>query len=245
MLFNKKKLNEYRIEHAPTHVAMIMDGNGRWATKRGLSRSIGHRYGVNNLKTIVESSIKYNVKYLTVYAFSTENWNRPKEEIDTLFNLIFDFFEKYSEDYSAHGVRVKIIGSKINVPSKVLDIFAKAEERTKDNSKLTLIFAFNYGFYEEITQCVKKIASKCVSNNLKVDDINNKLIEDHLYTKGIPNVDLLIRTSGELRLSNFLMYQAAYAELYFTPTYWPDFNDKEYLKALIEYQNRHRRFGGL
>ena len=245
MFFKKKKLKQFCIEDAPKHVAMIMDGNGRWATKRGLSRSVGHRYGVNNLKTIVESSLKYNVKYLTVYAFSTENWNRPKEEIDTLFDLIFSFFEKYSEDFSSQDVRIKVIGSKKNVPTKVLEIFAKAEEKTKNNSKLTLLFAFNYGFYEEITQCVKKIANECVSNNLKVDDINNKLIEDNLYTKGIPYVDLLIRTSGEFRLSNFLMYQAAYAELYFTPTYWPDFNDKEYLKALVEYQNRHRRFGGL
>lgn len=241
-LKRKKGLTE---ELRPVHVAMIMDGNGRWAKQRGLSRSVGHKYGINNLKTIVESSLKFKIKYLTVYAFSIENWKRPKDEINTLFEYMKDFFNEYGQELSNKGVRIKVIGTKNSLPDEIIKIINKVESMTKDNHDLTLLVAFNYGFSEEILSAVKKIASKCVNKEIKVEDITNKDIENNLYTNEIPNVDLLIRTSGEQRLSNFLLYQCAYAEIYFTKTYWPSFNETEYEKALIEFQKRQRRFGGL
>lgn len=244
VMFFKRKSN-INLDNIPTHIAMIMDGNGRWAKKRGLSRSVGHRYGIENLKTVVELSLKFKIKFLTVYAFSIENWKRPKDEIETLFELMKQFFDSYGQELSDKGVRIKVIGTRENLSNDILEIIDKVENMTKDNDDLTLLIAFNYGFSEEILTCVKKITHKCLNNELTINDINNELIENNLYTSGVPNVDLLIRTSGEQRLSNFLLLQCSYAELYFTEVYWPDFKEQEYLAALNEYQKRQRRFGGL
>lgn len=229
----------------PKHVAIIMDGNGRWAKKRFMPRLAGHKAGVETLKKIIEYSSNIGIKYLTVYAFSSENWNRPKNEIDGILKLLMVTFTKELEKLNENNVIIKMLGDKNNIPENVKNVFEKSELRTKNNTGLQLNVAFNYGGRDEILSSVKKIAELCIENKIDIDSISKELIEENLYTAGIPDPDFVIRTSGEIRLSNFLLWQISYSELYFTETFWPDFNVEEYAKALEEFKSRKRRYGKL
>ena len=233
------------LNRIPNHIAIILDGNGRWAQARGKSRIYGHRHGAFNLRDLARYSNEIGIKYLTVYCFSTENWKRPKDEVDFLMSTPVRYFSKYFNDITKSNIRFKTIGRKDRLPKALLDSLNKLEEASKDKTGLTLTFAIDYGGRDEITTAVKKIANKVKNGELNPDDINEKLIEDNLFTKDYPPLDLLIRTSGVLRISNYLLWQLAYSELYFTNTYFPDFNKYELEKALIDFQSRNRRYGGL
>lgn len=236
---------ELDLERLPNHVAIILDGNGRWAKERGKPRFVGHRHGAFTLRDIAKYANKIGIKYLTVFCFSTENWKRDKDEVTYLMHKPVQFFKHYHNYFISRDVRYKFIGRRDRLPIDLLNCLESLEEETKNNKGLTLTLCIDYGSYEEITSAVKKIASDVKNNKLDIDDITPELIEDNLYTKGYPKLDLLIRTSGEVRISNFLLWQLGYAELYFTNTYFPDFKEDEFKKALIDYQSRSRRFGGL
>ncbi|MEA1974485.1 MAG: isoprenyl transferase [Bacillota bacterium] len=227
----------------PSHVAIIMDGNGRWAKKRFLPRLAGHKAGVKSLKKIIKYSSNIGIDYLTVYAFSTENWKRPKDEVSGIIKLLFDAILQYIDELIEENVIIKTIGDKSNLSTDILNLFSEVEKKTENNTGMQFNIAFNYGSRNEIIHSVKKIAQLCIDKEISIDDIDENLIESNLYTESIPNPDFVIRTSGEIRLSNFLLWQISYSELYFTDTYWPDFNESEYVKALNEYQNRKRRYG--
>ncbi|MGB6094008.1 MAG: isoprenyl transferase [Moheibacter sp.] len=227
----------------PQHVAIIMDGNGRWARKQGLDRTFGHRNAVESVRAAIEVCGDLDIPYLTLFAFSTENWKRPKTEVNFLMKLLSSTIKSEIDELDRKGIRLLIIGQTDKLPSAVLKSLQKAIERTKDNKKATLIIALNYGSKDEIVNAAKKIAEDVKSGNIEVSDIDQNLFEQNLYTGDIPNVDLLIRTSGEYRISNFLLWQIAYAELYFTKTLWPDFRQKDFLKAIREYSSRERRYG--
>lgn len=227
----------------PQHVAIIMDGNGRWARKQGLDRTFGHRNAVESVRAAIEVCGDLDIPYLTLFAFSTENWKRPKTEVNFLMKLLSSTIKSEIDELDRKGIRLLIIGQTDKLPSAVLKSLQKAIERTKDNKKATLIIALNYGSKDEIVNAAKKIAEDVKSGNIEVSDIDQNLFEQNLYTGDIPNVDLLIRTSGEYRVSNFLLWQIAYAELYFTQTLWPDFRQEDFLKAIREYSSRERRYG--
>lgn len=229
----------------PKHVAIIMDGNGRWATQRNLKRAKGHEAGVEALRGIIETSDDLGIKYLTVYAFSTENWSRPKEEVNFLMNLLVFYFKKELMNLHKKNVKISVIGDIESVDNKSRAAILGAVEKTKDNDGLNFVIAYNYGGRDELTRCVKKISKDVMENTINIDDINMDMIDDYLYTKGIPDPDLLIRTSGEIRLSNFLLWQLAYTELYFTKVLWPDFDGDSLKLAIEEYQRRSRRYGSL
>jgi undecaprenyl diphosphate synthase len=229
----------------PRHVAFIMDGNGRWAKKRFLPRIAGHKAGVEALKKVIRYSSKKGIKYVTVYAFSTENWQRPESEVKGILELLVTAMNKEFDELIANDVKIKMLGIEEDLPGKVKKAFNEAEEKTKNNKGLQFNIAFNYGSRKEIIHSVKEIAELINSKTIAINDIDEKMFESFLYTKNIPDPDLVIRTSGEVRLSNFLLWQISYSELYFTDTYWPDFNEKSYQKALDEYSNRKRRFGSL
>ncbi|NLW24724.1 MAG: isoprenyl transferase [Clostridia bacterium] len=229
----------------PQHIAIIMDGNGRWAQKKGLPRAAGHRAGVEALKRIVEFCGEINIPYLTVYAFSTENWKRPQEEIDTLMNLMVEYIQKEINILVKKGVRVNPIGNLEELPSFTYEYILKAATSTKNNDKLILNVALNYGGRREITRAVQNIARLVQSGEISLKQINEQLIAEHLYTKGQPDPDLMIRPSGEMRLSNFLLWQVAYTELWVTDIMWPDFKPEHLVEAIYEYQRRNRRYGGL
>lgn len=230
------------------HVAIIMDGNGRWAKSHGKNRAFGHRAGGERLVDIVECAGNLGVKYLTLYAFSTENWKRPDEEKIALFALLKEFYKKEIDRLLQNNILFKHIGDISLFPEDVRKTIVDAEERTSSkcsNPTLTVILALNYGSLDEMKRAVKNICKSILDNKINIDDIDEKLIESFLDTNRIPNPDLIIRTSGEYRLSNFLLFQGAYSELYFTNTLWPDFDKNEFVKALEEYKNRNRRFGGV
>lgn len=227
-----------QFENLPNHIAIILDGNGRWAQKKGLPRNLGHRQGVKTLIKISRYCSEIGIKYLTVYAFSTENWNRPKEEVDYLMKLLEEYFIGLDKNLRKRNIKLKVIGEKNKLNDKLIDIINEVQEKSKNNTGMVLNIAFNYGAKDEIINAVKGI----IKDNVILSKEN---IDKYLYTSESGNVDLLIRTSGEQRISNFLLWQIAYAELYFTKVYWPDFNKKELHKALESYQNRDRRFGGL
>lgn len=229
----------------PTHIGIILDGNGRWATKRLLPRNLGHKKGVENLGEIALEAKKIGIPYLTVFAFSTENWSRPKDEVDYLLNQIKEHYHKGLKKLIEEKIKVKFIGSKDNLPSDILLIMEDVENTSKSFNELTLTIAFNYGSKQEILNACKNISKDISHNIIKESDIDDNVFKSYLYTKDLPDVDLIIRTSGEMRLSNFLLYQSSYAELYFPKTLWPDFHKKELYLAINEYQNRNRRFGGL
>lgn len=229
----------------PNHIGIILDGNGRWATKRMLPRNMGHKKGLETLKEIVLETKKIGIPYLTVFAFSTENWNRPKEEVDYLMGLIQKYYHEGIDKLLEQKIRIRFIGSKDNLPNDILMYIEDIENQTKMYTTFTLTIAFNYGSKQEILNACKKISKDVKDNKININDINDELFSSYLYTKDLPDVDLIIRTSGEQRLSNFLIYQAAYAEFYFPKTLWPDFHKKELYIAIDEYQNRNRRFGGL
>lgn len=228
----------------PEHIAIIMDGNRRWAKENNLEIKEGHKKGAENLERLAKYCNNIGIKYLTVYAFSTENWKRSKEEVGALMILLQNYLNDFSKRANTENIKIKVLGD-ISVLSKGLqNSINKAIERTKENTGLTLNIAFNYGGRAEITYAVKQIAEEIKNNNIKQEDINEELISNYLYTKGQPDPDLLIRTSGELRTSNFLPWQIAYTEFYFDNKYWPEFSEEDLLKAIKNYEVRNRKFGG-
>ncbi|MBM7581415.1 undecaprenyl diphosphate synthase [Caldicoprobacter guelmensis] len=256
-MFNSKKntgdadlsvlMEQVRSKPLPQHVAIIMDGNGRWATRRGLPRVAGHRQGVEALREVIRTSDELGIKYLTLYAFSTENWKRPAAEIDALMSLLVEYLRKEVRALHSNNVKISVLGEVNAFPPVAQKEIIKAVELTKDNTGLWVNIALNYGGRAEIIRAVKAIAKDVVDNKISIDDIDEQLFSNYLYTANIPDPDLLIRTSGEFRLSNFLLYQVAYTELVFTApdVLWPDFDKKAYLEAIVEYQKRQRRYGGL
>lgn len=231
----------------PAHVAIIMDGNGRWAKSHNKSRSLGHRAGSENVINIVEASCELNIKYLTLYAFSTENWKRPEDEKKALFKLLKEFYKKEIKRLISNNILVKHIGDITAFPKDTLETIIETEKETLEKCKnpiLTVILALNYGFRDELKNALKNICNDAVHNKIDIENIDENFIKNYLYTKEIPDPDLIIRTSGESRLSNFLMYQASYSELYFTDVLWPDFSKDDFKKAIDNYSNRNRRSGG-
>lgn len=233
------------LEKIPKHLAIIMDGNGRWAQKRGLPRTVGHKQGVEAVRETVKAARDLGVQYLTLYSFSSENWNRPEDEISELFGLLRIFIRRDLADLHKNNVRVKIIGRQSNVPDDIISLLDEAEKLTCENTGQTLIIAFNYGGRDEITDAVKRIAADIESGKLKSEDIDADVIFAALDTADIPDPDLLIRTSGEVRLSNFLLWQVAYTEMVFMDCLWPDFSRSDLEEAFRIYQSRTRKFGGL
>ena len=229
----------------PAHVAIIMDGNGRWAKQRGLPRVEGHRNGVESVRQVVRACGEVGIKYLTLYAFSVENWNRPKDEVDTLMKYLARFLKNEIGELNRSNVRLEVIGQIYRLPEFVQEQLKKTQAALAKNNGLTLILALSYGGRQEIVEAVRAIASKAKAGKLEPAEINEQIISQHLYTHQYPDPDLLIRTSGELRVSNFLLWQISYAEFVVTPTLWPDFRKAELFAALEEYTRRHRRFGGL
>jgi undecaprenyl diphosphate synthase len=227
----------------PKHIAIIMDGNGRWAKQKGMLRAFGHENGTKSVRQTVEASAELGVKNLTLYAFSTENWNRPKIEVQTLMKLLVSSLKKEIKTLQDNDIKLAAIGSLNSLPSKVHKELFEVIESTKNNSRMTLTLALSYGSREEIINTVKEISIKVKNNIISPENIDESIINEHLYTQNLPDVDLLIRTSGEQRISNFLLWQIAYAELYFTSVLWPDFTKQHLYEAIIEYQKRERRFG--
>jgi undecaprenyl diphosphate synthase len=239
-------LKEQLLEgYIPKHIAIIMDGNGRWAKKRRMPRTYGHKKGSENLKTIAIACHDLGIKALSVYAFSTENWNRPKEEIDYLMNLPSEFEETFKGQFEEHDIRVMFSGRRDRFNQTIQDLIERVEEKTKDRQGMILNICFDYGGQFELTEALKQIAQEVKNDDLTIKDITEDTIANHLYTKDLPPLDLMIRTSGEQRISNFLLWQIAYAEFIFTKTYWPAFNEKQLYKAIKAFQKRTRRFGGL
>ncbi len=229
----------------PVHVAIIMDGNGRWATRRGLPRAIGHRAGVESLREIVKACSALGVKFLTVYAFSTENWKRPVAEINVLMDLLVEYLNREIQELHQNNVKVRTIGNIGELPEKAQKALRDAQEHTSENQGLVLSLALNYGGRNEIVEAVRQIGTDVSAAKLRPGDIDEKIISKYLYTSGMPDPDLLIRPSGELRISNFMLWQVAYAEFWYSPVLWPDFRKNHLLEAIVDYQNRQRRFGGL
>lgn len=236
----KDKLNK---EKLPKHIAIIMDGNGRWAKKQGNLRIFGHKSGVNGVKESSEACAELGVDYLTLYAFSTENWNRPKLEVSALMELLISTINSEINTLMDNKIRLNAIGQLNDLPPKALKKLNDAINKTKNNTGLTLTLALSYSSKNEMVNAIKKIAQDCVKVKLNPDEISDKTIEKYLFTANMPDPDLLIRTSGEQRISNFLLWQIAYSELYFTDVLWPDFNREELYKAIFDYQNRERRYG--
>jgi undecaprenyl diphosphate synthase len=229
----------------PQHVAIIMDGNGRWAKQRSLPRVEGHRQGAESARTIIRTSGELGIKYLTLYAFSAENWNRPKDEVDALMKYLIHYLKTETPELNKNNVRLEVIGQIYRLPENVQEPLKKSIQTLSKNSGLTLVMALSYGSRIEIVDAVRGIAEKVKRGKLDPADINEQIFAQHLYTRNIPDPDLLIRTSGEMRVSNFLLWQISYAELVITPTLWPDFRKPQFFAALEEYARRHRRFGGV
>ena len=237
-----KKIDKQKV---PEHVAIIMDGNGRWATKKGLPRSFGHNKGVSVLKEIIKASKNLGCKVLTVYAFSTENWTRPTKEVDFLINLFREVLKNEIEEIHQELIKIKFIGDLSPFPEDLKQIICNSESLTKNNNSFLLNICANYGGRQEIVKVAKKLALKFSSGELTPSEVNEELFSSELLTGGIKDPELLIRTSGEKRISNFLLWQLAYSEIYISEVLWPDFNEFEFLKAIIDYQSRNRRFGGI
>jgi len=231
------------LDKLPKHIAIIMDGNGRWAKQKGFLRASGHKEGTKAVRDVVEGCAEVGVKNLTLYAFSTENWNRPKLEVDTLMKLLVSSLKKEIKTLKDNNIKLNCIGNISSLPKKARNELLDVIEKTSANTQMTLTLALSYGSREEITNCIKQIATKVKSEELSEDAIDESVINEHLYTRNLPDVDLLIRTSGEQRISNFLLWQIAYAELYFTKILWPDYRRENLFEAIYNYQNRERRFG--
>lgn len=238
MLSYKEQIDKTRI---PAHVAIIMDGNGRWAKLRGHERSYGHQAGAETVHIIAEEAARLGVQFLTLYTFSTENWNRPSHEVAALMSLLFESIEE--ETFMKNNIRFQIVGDIEKLPLNVQERLQQCIEHTSQNSGMTLVLALSYSSHWELTQATRKIAALVAQGKLSVEDIEADTISEHLATNFMPNPDLLIRTGGELRLSNYLLWQCAYSELYFCDTFWPDFREEEFCKAIFDFQQRERRFG--
>jgi len=236
----KEKIDKTRL---PEHIAIIMDGNGRWAKERGYDRIFGHQNGVTSVREITETAAEIGIKYLTLYAFSTENWSRPQKEVDALMELLIDTIEKETPTLNKNNVRLMAIGDLSRLPGNAGEKLQRCIAQTSQNTGLTLVLALSYSSRWEITNALKNICKEVVAGKYTPDDINDELISNHLTTKSIPDPDLLIRTSGEERVSNFLLWQIAYTELYFTKTHWPAFRKENLYEAIYEFQQRDRRFG--
>ncbi len=247
--FKKNEIDKEKYEidynNLPVHIAIIMDGNGRWAKKRGLPRSIGHREGSNNLDKIAHFCGEIGIKYLTVYAFSTENWKRPKSEVDTLMDLLLDYLKNAESHINGRSVRIKTIGDKSVLSKEIQEQIVRVTKLTEDNTGLTLNIAINYGGKDEIVHAVKELAREVAEGKIKHDSIDETMISKRLYTKDVPDPDLLIRPGGEKRVSNFLIWQSAYTEFWYTDALWPDFKKEHIIEAIKEFQIRNRRFGGV
>ena len=236
----KSQINSKKL---PKHIAVIMDGNGRWAKQKGKARVFGHRNGVKAVRETTEAAAELGVEYLTLYAFSTENWNRPKLEVNALMRLLVDTLHKEVETLNKNNIRLQAIGDIEKLPSKTYQALLEGIENTRNNTRMTLVLALNYSAKWEIVEAVKQLAEKAKNSDLAIEDIDEQLFSKTLSTKSMPDPELLIRTSGESRISNFLLWQIAYSELYFTPLFWPEFRKEHLYQAIIDYQNRERRFG--
>lgn len=245
MFFKKHKSGRVDKMSFPKHIAIILDGNGRWAKKRGLPRSAGHSMGAKNLENVVRYLKDTSVRYLTVYAFSTENWKRPKDEVDDLMALLEKYLRNYDELLGGEDVRLKIIGRREGLSDTLIDLINEVEEKSKNRKQLTVNIALNYGGRQEICDAAKKIAEDAKSGKIDISDIDENLFNDYVYTKNIPDPDLIIRPSGEERLSNFLLWQCAYSEFWFSNVCWPDFTPDKLEGAVADFQKRSRRFGGV
>lgn len=233
--------NEIDIKRIPRHIAVIMDGNGRWATERGKDRSYGHQAGVDTVRRITSECVRLGVKYLTLYTFSTENWNRPEVEINALMGLVLSSLE--DEIFMKNNVRFQVIGERSRLPESVQQKLIETEQHTASNTAMTMVVALSYSSRWEITKAMQQLAEKVKAGELQPKDISEETVSKELQTNFMPDPDLLIRTGGEIRISNYLLWQIAYSELYFCDTYWPDFNENDLHKAILSYQNRQRRFG--
>ena len=236
-------IEEIDDQRLPKHIAIIMDGNGRWAKQKGKLRVFGHENGVRTVRSTVESCVKIGLEYLTLYTFSTENWNRPKFEVDTLMRLLVSSLKKELKTFNKNNVRLNTIGDIKSLPTRAYNELVEVMEKTEGNTGMTLTLALSYGAREELKNAMQQIAIKVKNNIISPESIDETIINTHLYTQNLPDVDLLIRTSGEHRISNFLLWQIAYAELYFIDVFWPDFKEHHLVEAIINYQNRERRFG--
>lgn len=236
----KEKINSSKL---PQHIAVIMDGNGRWAKKQGEERIYGHENGVKSVRETVEAAAELGIKYLTLYAFSTENWNRPQEEVMALMQLLVHTINAETKTLNENNIRLQAIGDLKSLPSDCYNELQEAIKKTAGNTRTTLVLALSYSSRWEITNAIKQIAEKIENGSLKISSINEQTINDHLCTVDMPEPELMIRTSGEHRISNFLLWQLAYAELYFTDKFWPDFRKEDFYEAIVDYQNRERRFG--
>ncbi len=236
-------LNHINTENLPKHLAIIMDGNGRWAKQQGFLRAFGHENGTKSVRLTVECCAKLGIENLTLYAFSTENWNRPKIEVDTLMKLLISSLKNELSTLSQNNIKLQSIGNLDLLPQSAQKELKSVMEQTQNNTRMTLTLALSYGAREELLQAIKTISSKVKNNIISTDAIDESIINEHLYTHNLPDVDLLIRTSGEHRISNFLLWQIAYAELYFTDVLWPDFKEEDLYEAILSYQKRERRFG--
>lgn len=236
-------LDKINKDNLPKHLAIIMDGNGRWAKQKGLLRAFGHENGTKSVRVTVETCAKLGIENLTLYAFSTENWNRPKLEVDTLMKLLISSLKKEFETLQKNNIRLNCIGNIDLLPASAKKELLSVIEKTKNNTRMTLTLALSYGSREELLNAVKIISDKVKNNIISIDSLDESIINQHLYTHNLPDVDLVIRTSGEHRISNFLLWQIAYAEFYFTDVLWPDFKEDDLYEAIISYQKRERRFG--
>jgi len=243
VIFNMSLKSNIHPQNIPKHIAIIMDGNGRWAKEKGRLRVFGHENGTKSVRTTVECCAELGIKNLTLYAFSTENWNRPKLEVKTLMQLLISSLKKEMSTMQKNSIRLNAIGNLEHLPTRVRKELLHVIDETKNNSQMTLTLALSYGSRDELVNATKQICEKVKNNIISVESIDEPLINQHLYTQNLPDVDLLIRTSGEKRISNFLLWQIAYAELYFTDVYWPDFTNENLYEAIINYQKRERRFG--
>ena len=246
-IFKSKKEDNENFEldrnNIPNHIAIIMDGNGRWAKEQNLPRSMGHKAGMETIRRILKEATRLGVKNLTLYAFSTENWARPKDEVGAIMKLLVTYLNKELKECHENGIKMNILGDMSRLPGECQEALNNAIETTKYNTKINLNFALNYGGRDEIIRAIKLIASDVKNNKIKEEDINGELVEEYLYTKGIPDPDLIIRPSGEKRISNFLLWQCAYSEFWYDDINWPDFKEEDLRRAITDYQNRDRRFG--
>lgn len=254
-IFNRKKkvdslengIGEFELDknNIPKHIALIMDGNGRWAKERNLPRSMGHKAGVETIRRVITEADELGVKYLTLYAFSTENWKRPKDEVSTLMKLLVQYLRKEIDELDSKGVIINVLGDISKLPQECIDEINKASLRTKNNKGITMNVALNYGGRNEIIRAIKSIVNEEKKGGLNIDDIDDEMINKYLYTAGMPDPDIIIRPSGEQRLSNFLLWQCAYSEFWYSDINWPDFTGKDLRRAIYDFQNRDRRFGGI